>query len=115
MQTFTPEFHKAKSIQKSNPEVMKNENKTTERAQIPQVMTTVKTLIIGDSTVKHIKIDSSNTKIYCFPNAVICDITEKISSIISDHKSVNKIIIHAGANDTRNHESVLLKLSQPQS
>lgn len=40
-----------------------------------------------------ITIDGNNTKTYCFPNAMICDITENISSILSDHKGVNKIII----------------------
>lgn len=94
-QTSAPEFQKAKSVHKSQPEAMKSENKTTKRAQTSQGnATTVKTIIVlGDSTVKQFKIDGNNTKTYCFPNAMICDITENISSILSDHKSVNKIII----------------------
>lgn len=50
-----------------------------------------------------------NIKTYCFPDKMVCDTTEKIPEILSAHQTVNKIIVHVGANDISKEQSEMLK------
>lgn len=56
-----------------------------------------KTLLLGDSINRDVR--GKRTITHCLPGATVNDITEKIPGILSKHPTIDKVIVHVGAND----------------
>ncbi|KAK0150007.1 hypothetical protein N1851_009241 [Merluccius polli] len=55
-------------------------------------------LIVGDGAVnKTNHFFSKNTKVLCFTNDMVSDISEKILEITAEHPTVKSLVIHTGA------------------
>jgi len=115
---FQPLLHEPRSLPEdlahspSPRHSVRNEgcSKNTRPQQQQANDTRLKTLVVGDSTIKNINTGGKkNTKTYCFPDEMVCDITKKIPEILSAHQTVSKIIVHVGANDINKEQSETLK------
>ena len=61
------------------------------------------TLIIGGSTIKDITGKKVNT---CyFPDVMVSDINQKLTTIILENPKISQIIVHAGFNDIQREQS----------
>ncbi|KAK0136994.1 hypothetical protein N1851_026861 [Merluccius polli] len=68
------------------------------------------TLIVGDGAVNKTKhFFSENTKVLCFTNDMVSDISEKILEITAEHPTVKSLVIHTGALDVVKQQSEVLK------
>ncbi|KAK0137852.1 hypothetical protein N1851_025934 [Merluccius polli] len=81
----------------------------TKRLQ-KELTTGPQTLIVGDGAVNKTKhFFSKNTKVLCFTNDMVSDISEKILEITAEHPTVKSLIIHTGALDVVKQQSEVLK------
>ncbi|KAK0155365.1 hypothetical protein N1851_002269 [Merluccius polli] len=77
----------------------------TKRLQ-KELTTGPQTLIVGDGAVNKTKhFFSKNTKVLCFTNDMVSDISEKILEITAEHPTVKSLIIHTGALDIVKQQS----------
>ena len=69
------------------------------------------TLIIGDGTISQLRNVTNRTKIFCFPEDKIADLTNRIKDVLATHgKSAKSLIIHAQCSkDIALAQSELLK------
>ena len=67
----------------------------------------VKTLIVGDSTIRDIS--SKDTTTCCLPQATTSDVNREIQNILMKHKTANRLIVHVGKNDIHKEQSEQLK------
>ncbi|KAK0148179.1 Plexin-A1 [Merluccius polli] len=68
------------------------------------------TLIVSDGAVNKTKhFFSKNTKVLCFTNDMVSDISEKILEITAEHPTVKSLVIHTGALDVVKQQSEVLK------
>uniref|UniRef100_A0A667WYM3 SGNH hydrolase-type esterase domain-containing protein n=1 Tax=Myripristis murdjan TaxID=586833 RepID=A0A667WYM3_9TELE len=75
-----------------------------------KLMTGPETLILGDHAVKDLRsMCSKNTKILCFPNDMVSDMTERVLHIVAGHPNVKNVIVHIGTNDVVKQQSEVLK------
>uniref|UniRef100_A0A667Z3M9 OSK domain-containing protein n=1 Tax=Myripristis murdjan TaxID=586833 RepID=A0A667Z3M9_9TELE len=76
-----------------------------------ELTTGPQTLIVGDGAVKDLKrfCSMKYTKVLCFPNGMVSDISEKILKIADEHPTVKSLIIHTGALDVVKQQSEVLK------
>ncbi|KAK0151649.1 hypothetical protein N1851_007049 [Merluccius polli] len=82
----------------------------TKRLQ-KELTTGPQTLIVGDRAVNKTKhFFSKNTKVLCFTNDMVSDISEKILEITAEHPTVKSLVIHTGALDVVKQQSEVLKL-----
>ena len=57
-------------------------------------------VIVGDGALNKTKhFFSKNTKVLCFTNDMVSDISEKILEITAEHPTVKSLVIHTGALD----------------
>ncbi|KAK0131770.1 hypothetical protein N1851_022873 [Merluccius polli] len=81
----------------------------TKRLQ-KELTTGPQTLIVGDGAVNKTKhFFSKNTKVRCFTNDMVSDISEKILEITAEHPTVKSLVIHTGALDVVKQQSEVLK------
>ncbi|KAK0155797.1 hypothetical protein N1851_001700 [Merluccius polli] len=81
----------------------------TKRLQ-KELTTGPQTLIVGDGAVNKTKhFFSKNTKVLCFTNVMVSDISEKILEITAEHPTVKSLVIHTGALDVVKQQSEVLK------
>ena len=81
----------------------------TKRLQ-KELTTGPQTLIVGDGAVNKTKhFFSKNTKVLCFTNDMVSDISEKILEITVEHPTVKSLVIHTGAIDVVKQQSEILK------
>ncbi|KAK0143092.1 hypothetical protein N1851_018792 [Merluccius polli] len=81
----------------------------TKRLQ-KELTTGPQTLIVGDGAVNKTKhFFSKNTKVLCFANDMVSDISEKILEITAEHPTVKSLVIHTGALDVVKQQSEVLK------
>ncbi|KAK0136943.1 hypothetical protein N1851_026876 [Merluccius polli] len=81
----------------------------TKRLQ-KELTTGPQTLIVGDGAVNKTKhFFSKNTKVLCFTNDMVSDISEKILEITAEHLTVKSLVIHTGALDVVKQQSEVLK------
>ncbi|KAK0135629.1 Uridine-cytidine kinase-like 1 [Merluccius polli] len=67
-------------------------------------------LIVGDRAVNKTKhFFSKNTKVLCFTNDMVSNISEKILEITAEHPTVKSLVIHTGALDVVKQQSEVLK------
>ncbi len=66
-----------------------------------------RTLIVGDSIIRNVRTRTATT--CCFPRATVSDVNKELRSIVMNHKTANRVIIHVGKNDIRKGQSELLK------
>ncbi|KAK0146187.1 hypothetical protein N1851_014504 [Merluccius polli] len=81
----------------------------TKRLQ-KELTTGPQTLIAGDRAVNKTKhFFSKNTKVLCYTNDMVSDISEKILEITAEHPTVKSLVIHTGALDVVKQQSEVLK------
>ncbi|KAK0156136.1 hypothetical protein N1851_000584 [Merluccius polli] len=81
----------------------------TKRLQ-KELTTGPQTLIVGDGAVNKTKhFFSKNTKVLCFTNDMVSDISEKILEITAEHPTVKSLVIHTGALDVVKQQSEVMK------
>ncbi|KAK0151822.1 hypothetical protein N1851_006803 [Merluccius polli] len=81
----------------------------TKRLQ-KELTTGPQTLIVGDGAVNKTKhFFGKNTKVLCFTNDMVSDISEKILEITAEHPTVKSLVIHTGALDVVKQQSEVLK------
>ena len=65
---------------------------------------------MGDSALKDVRnMYSKNTKVLCFPKDMVCDMTDRVLSIVEANPTVERIVLHTGANDIVKRQSESLK------
>uniref|UniRef100_A0A3P8RR90 OSK domain-containing protein n=1 Tax=Amphiprion percula TaxID=161767 RepID=A0A3P8RR90_AMPPE len=85
---------------------------TAEPKRLRKELTTgPQTLIVGDRAVNDLKHFSSkkNTKVLCFNNDMVSDISKKILKIAAEHPTAKSLVIHTGALDVEKQQSEVLK------
>ncbi|KAK0136906.1 hypothetical protein N1851_026928 [Merluccius polli] len=81
----------------------------TKRLQ-KELTTGPQTLIVGDGAVNKTKhFFGKNTKVLCFTNDMVSDISQKILEITAEHPTVKSLVIHTGALDVVKQQSEVLK------
>ncbi|KAM4592398.1 uncharacterized protein PAE49_010282 [Odontesthes bonariensis] len=76
-----------------------------------ELTTGPQTLIVGDGAVNEIKrfCSKKKTKILCFSNDMVSDISKKILDIVAEHPTLKSLIVHTGALDVVKQQSEVLK------
>ncbi|XP_041836417.1 uncharacterized protein LOC121645396 isoform X2 [Melanotaenia boesemani] len=65
-------------------------------------------LIVGTSIIRHVRVNRCNT--FCYPGALVNDISHSAHELSQQNPSVSTIIIHAGINDLKLQQSETLKM-----
>lgn len=69
-------------------------NKNKVRRQLPASPTT---LVVGDLSVKNI--GNGTFKVSCLPHASVRETKDSIPQLVSDHRSIDRLVVHCGAAD----------------
>ncbi|KAK0156626.1 hypothetical protein N1851_000057 [Merluccius polli] len=107
LKKFDPDSPKERSSSSTGE---KYEAKSYTKRLQKELTTGPQTLIVDDGAVNKTKhFFSKNTKVLCFTNDMVSDISEKILEITAEHPTVKSLIIHTGALDVVKQQSEVLK------
>ncbi|KAI4874762.1 hypothetical protein NFI96_005251 [Prochilodus magdalenae] len=68
---------------------------------------TADTLVFGDDTVYGV--NNRKFLVQCEPDITVSELNGKLPTLLAEHTTVKRIIVHVGKNDTRKKESEILK------
>ncbi|KAK0154987.1 Ras and Rab interactor 2 [Merluccius polli] len=107
IQTLVPESEQERSSSSTGE---RYEAKSYTKRLQKELTTGPQTLIVGDGAVNKTKhFFSKNTKVLCFTNDMVSDISEKILEITAERPTVKSLDIHTGALDVVKQQSEVLK------
>ncbi|KAK0155338.1 hypothetical protein N1851_002348 [Merluccius polli] len=105
-----PDSPKERSSTRSSSTGERYEAKSYTKRLQKELTTGPQTLIVGDGAVNKTKhFFSKNTKVLCFTNDMVSDISEKILEITAERLTVKSLVIHTGALDVVKQQSEVLK------
>ncbi|KAI4903489.1 hypothetical protein NFI96_032242 [Prochilodus magdalenae] len=82
---------------------LKNPSRTTGT----QSTATADTLVFGDDTVYGV--NNRKFLVQCEPDITVSELNGKLPTLLAEHTTVKRILVHVGKNDTRKKESEILK------
>lgn len=110
---FSPLLEDSDSLKKSSYSHTRQRYEPTSHHKMlrKELTTGPQTLIVGDGAVNEIKhfCSKKNTKVLCFTNDMVSDISKKILNIVVEYPSVKSVVIHTGALDVVKQQSEVLK------
>ena len=64
-------------------------------------------LVVGTSMVRHVAVHGGRT--FCHPGSRVTEITSSALQLSAQHNSASTLVLEAGINDLKNHQSEVLK------
>ncbi len=88
---------------------IKTSNRFSTLSDAPTEKPDESALIIGDSIVQNVKIETPATIVQCLPGGRAPDILANLKVLANAKRKFSKIVIHIGANDVRFRQSEITK------
>ncbi len=88
---------------------IRTSNRFSPRSEAPTEKPDESALVIGDSIVRNMKIDTPATTVHCLPGARAPNILANLKVLANAIRKFSKIVIHVGTNDVRLHQYEITK------
>ncbi|XP_057187412.1 uncharacterized protein LOC130552817 isoform X2 [Triplophysa rosa] len=86
-------------------------DRSSSLVDIPVGMPVVRTLVIGDSTLKRVQVETPGTMVNCIRGARASDIKSKLNVLANNKRRFNRIIIQVGINEVQLRQSEISKIN----